>query len=480
MELEPDQIKERISELGVKQATHLLREWIINSNDLKVRLEALRELNNLDIGKNFKFLEQLFLSDEMNEVRVICGKILKENYLNHKKIIPLMEFILANVSDLEQKLLALEVLNLIDSPASKKVIHLYLKNYIKKKLSDKNFKFPKEIFISDYQISLSPYILEVCANLIMYDYYTYECGYNVTLRDGIIILMNCEGSNLTNINEIRALDKLTKLEHLLIQRNHIKRIQGLENLKNLKTLNLSNNNIKHIENLESLTNLEELYLSDNEIEEIKNLESLKSLKLLFLDGNIIKKIENLDNLSNLESLNLNNNKLSKIHNLNELVNLKRLNFSFNNITLISGLQKQEKLIWLHLSNNQISQIEGLNNLMFLKVLNLTNNKIEIVENLDNLTSLLKLELSNNKIKKIQGLDNLKNLQELFLDKNSIKEFEGIEKLEKIIILFLENNDISEFSLKKIENLNNLNFIFLNDNPLTPNSWASYKKWARFP
>ena len=115
----------------------------------------------------------------------------------------------------------------------------------------------------------------------------------------------------------------------------------------------------------------------------------------------------------------------------------------------------------------------------MKVLNLTNNLIERVQNLDNQQNLIKLELSNNKIHTIEGFEYLKKLQELFLDRNYIKTLDGIQYLESLIILFIERNKISEFDTKNVDNLKNLNFLFLDENPLTPQSWLCYKRWSRF-
>ena len=81
---------------------------------------------------------------------------------------------------------------------------------------------------------------------------------------------------------------------------------------------------------------------------------------------------------------------------------------------------------------------------------------------------------------MEGLDCLNNLQELFLDKNHITILEGLDNLESLIILFLEKNFISEYRLSLTEHLKNLNFIFLNENPLTPESRKNYSKKTRFP
>ena len=102
MELNPDYIKENLSKIGIKEASALLKEWIISSNDLNLRKDALELFGSLDDGKNFKFLEQVFLSDEDLEIRLIAGKILEDMYINHKKLIPLLEYSLRKIKELEQ------------------------------------------------------------------------------------------------------------------------------------------------------------------------------------------------------------------------------------------------------------------------------------------------------------------------------------------------------------------------------------------
>ncbi len=479
MDLNPDYIKKNLEQIGKKTARDILKEWIVNSDKISIRETALNLYSSLDEGKEFKFFEQLFLSDESFEIRGFSGNILRNNYFYHKKFVSLLEFTLNDVNNMDQKFFAVEILNLIDTKKARKIIKDYLKKAIKLSFKKKNYEFPEEIFNSNYDTPLPRSILEVCFNLILYDYYVNSCGYNVTLREGLIILLNCEGGKLDDISEIQAFNKLVKLEHLQLQRNNIQNIRGLSHLTQLKTLNLSQNQIKKIENLEDLNNLQEISFSSNKIRKIENLD-LRSLKKLSLDRNLITEITNLDNLSNLELLNLSDNTISRLKNLGNLCKLKTLNLSLNHIEIISGLENLENLISLHLNDNRISHISGLKRLVSLKVLSLSNNIIENIDNLDNLTELNKLEISNNKIETFDGLENLKNLQELFIDKNHIKQMEGINNLESLIILFLENNDIKDFKLSYIDNLKNLNFIFLNENPLTPESWEIYQKRTRFP
>ncbi|MFX1487536.1 MAG: leucine-rich repeat domain-containing protein [Promethearchaeota archaeon] len=480
MELNPEYIKDHIAEIGVKEGLVLLKELINSSSDSSIRNKALEYFGIFERGKNFAFLEQLFLSDEDENIALLAGKILKNKYIAHKKLTRLLEYILHNVENVEQKIFSIEALISIDSLKARKMVIDYVKSLSRSIFKEKAIKIPPELLNHNYNAIIPQNLIDICINLILHQYYVNSCGYLSTLRRGMIVSLVCESSNLQGINEIVGLHFLYNLEYLTIQRNHLKEITQLKHLANLKALNLSHNDIKKIENLYSLITLEELNLSNNKIKRIENLELLSKLKKLFLNSNDITHIENLGSLTSLEVLEINRNKISKIENLRKLDKLERLNLSFNRIEKMEGLTQLQNLMWLYLNDNVIGQIEDLSTLQKLKGLNLSNNNIEKLSSLENLQNLKKIELSNNKIWKLEGLQNLVELQELYLDNNSIKKLEGLEGLNNLIILHLGRNAIKEFSNESVEHLKNLNFIFLNENPLDQKSFSEYQKRVKFP
>ena len=165
--------------------------------------------------------------------------------------------------------------------------------------------------------------------------------------------------------------------------------------------------------------------------------------------------------------------------VNESGSVIEIDLSSNNLEFVPIiLTELPQLQIVRIHGTKISNMDNLEKLSNLVELHLYGNRIKKIENLENLSQLRVLNLAYNQINKIEGLENLRKLQELFLDRNYIKKIEGIDRLEKLIILFLESNEISEFDNKSMENLNNLNFLFLNENPLTPQSWICYKKWSR--
>lgn len=479
MGFNPQYLREKISQIGIKEAKIHLKRWINNSNNQDLRREALRLYGEIEQGKDYSFLEEIFLSDESVILRLLSGKILGHNYFQHKKVIKLLEYVLNSEEEIYIKFLALEILDKFNLKKCHTIIHTFLEKMLEK--IDENQRKDSTSLLTT--IKQKPenrrLILDICNNLILFNHYKEKFGYNVTLRKGIIILLNCEGSNITHIYDIPGIEKLIDLEHLILKRNRISKIEDLEILKKLKYLNLANNFIEKIENLSHLRKLEELILSANKISKVENL-SLPLLKKLFLDKNLISEIGDLDAAFLLEEINLSSNHIKLIKNLEKVKSLKTLNLSNNHIQKISGLDSLQNLISLNLNENKIPRIEGLAHLVNLKVLNLSNNEILQIENLENLQSLTHLEISKNRISKIEGLDNLINLQELFLDRNQINKIEGLNYLKSLIILFLERNNITNFDLKDIEDLKNLNFIFLNDNPLDIESKEKYETRTRFP
>ena len=485
MGLDPEYIRRNINRFGKKEARALLSELITSSEDIEKRREALKVYISLDEGKDFRFYEQLFLTDEDKIIRNKAGACLKRNYISNKKMLALLQFILfEEISvDVTSKLFAIELLSLINKKRTRNILKDYLERLMDSLTDDKRCEISKKILteFKDFKsdIVLSSQILEILINLTLAEYFEQICHYNITLMGGIIIQLNCEGANLSSISDIEGIKQLSHIVHLNLHRNRIKEIMDLTYLKELRTLILSENLIERMNNYGGVENLRELVLTSNSIKEIVPT-GLTRLTKLSLDRNQISEIKNLEGLKTLEVLNLSHNNIKEIKGLEPLTNLRNLNLSFNNISQISGLDSLSKLRILYLSNNSIEKITGLDNLSELKVLTLSNNRIEQIENLNNLVNLKKLEISDNKIKKISGLESQKNLQELFLDRNLVKKIEGLENLKSLIILFLERNEIESFKPDDIRHLGNLNFIFLNENPLNTESRKFYEKKTRFP
>ena len=478
--IDPRFIQEHIDRFTKNEASKILREWIENSNNQDLRKEAMDLLCSIDDGSNFEFYEQLFISEENQAIRDLAGKMIRQNYFHHENLLSLLEFTLRKIKNFDQKFFALEVLNSSNSQKALKIIKSYVKSLSQMKDLRKESDLFEDLESSIIDKHVNSKYLEKIFNLILFEFYTKYCKYHVAIRDGYIILLNCEGANISHVYELQGLPKLRYLEHLILKRNQLIEVNDIEFLMNLKILDLSYNTISIVHPLNSLKSLMVLNLEGNHINELKEMIDLPYLEKLYLGSNNLQELKNLENLKKLRVLNLDRNKIRKIENLDNFNDLEQLNLASNNIEKIEGLQHNQKLLSLYLNDNSIIKIEGLENLTKLKILNLSNNYIVKIENLESLRNLIKLEISNNKVEKIEGLDSLVNLQELFLDRNYIERFEGLKELVSLIILFLDSNNISEFNADLIQSLTNLNFIFMNDNPLSPESRNAYNKKCRFP
>lgn len=100
------------------------------------------------------------------------------------------------------------------------------------------------------------------------------------------------------IDKIKNLNALTKLDVLDLHSNKISKIENLSHLTELRVLNLANNCIITIENLKGLNSLTELNLRRNIVTTIKDgLIDLQSLQRVFLSNN---KIDNLEDINGLK------------------------------------------------------------------------------------------------------------------------------------------------------------------------------------
>ncbi|MFW9895955.1 MAG: hypothetical protein ACFFD7_09155, partial [Candidatus Thorarchaeota archaeon] len=221
MELDPDFIKENLSEIGKKEGLILLREFIENSTEPHIRRKALENYGELEDGKNFNFFEDIFFSDEDFEMRLIAGNVLSIKYSTHKKLISLLEYALKKLGNMEQKIFSLKALHSIDSIKARKIIMEYMKSIIKTRFKN-NVKGINEVILNyDYKNSLPESLIEICTNLILNDYYVNVCGFLSTLRKGRIVSLDCESLAIKRIRDITGIKNLNDLEHLNIQRTNI-------------------------------------------------------------------------------------------------------------------------------------------------------------------------------------------------------------------------------------------------------------------
>lgn len=179
------------------------------------------------------------------------------------------------------------------------------------------------------------------------------------------------------IQSIKGLEKLSKLEKLNLEGNNIEDYSPLLKLS-IKEINLNNSNLKQIPELPNC--MEYLYLNNNDISELSQLKhyNLNNLKALSVANNKISDLSAIKTLTKLESLQLNDNNIRNIEPIAYLKRLKSLNFSNNQIKDISVLQELSNLQELYLYGNKISNISALKELP-LKWIYLEKNQLNLHE-----------------------------------------------------------------------------------------------------
>lgn len=282
--------------------------------------------------------------------------------------------------------------------------------------------------------------------------------------------LSLNNQGISNIEDVKNLDKLGQLEELELNDNDISEIRGLDNLVSLRVLSIrgkesnKGQRIAKIEGLDELSKLERLDLASNDITKMENLHELYALKVLGLRDNPISGITGLNRLEQLKALDLEMTSISEITGLDKLGNLEFLGLMHCRISKIQGLNNLTRMNMLELNYNMIESIEGLSNLIMLKILLLNNNKIQEIEGLETLFNLNKCELGENQIHEIKNLDALVDLKHLDLHGNNITKIKGLDALVNLEELDLSSNNIR--SISGLGTLNKLQSLKIGSNPLS--------------
>lgn len=187
--------------------------------------------------------------------------------------------------------------------------------------------------------------------------------------------------NITNISEI---SDMVDLEYLCLSQNRkIEDISALQNLTKLKELDLMANIIKDISPLLNLTNLEYLHMTENPIEDLsplRNLYNLEELWISYVKDNDLSFIKDLDKLYLFW---MGHSNLDNIYYLSDRENLSAVNLSYNKISDISPLMNLKKLELIYLNDNNIEDISALENLINVKRIVMPGNNIKDITPLVN-------------------------------------------------------------------------------------------------
>lgn len=344
--LTPDKIYNKFQNHHINKSTALqyFKSFIENYQFFNLRFDSLKFIEKLGLNgeENFKFLENLVVSDEHDSIRALSAKIIIEHYLDKSQSI--ISWVIKNDNLSSETLYNLY--STLKEDTSKKAQSL------KQTIEEQSGYWYKEKFKINDKEALG---LELLNRAIKRNLWSIggPANYIIQYRFGEdreviktskehVVGLKIEGiadeldekyfrffPNLTELeliggilSEFSNLAKLRKLrvsgdEHPMLGK--ISKLKGLEKLINLRNLNLSFNEITDIEDLENLVNLEDLNLSNNNISnkyqgKIRNsinlecLHTLTNLKYLDLSDNFISNLIGFEKLKKVKFLNLSQQK----------------------------------------------------------------------------------------------------------------------------------------------------------------------------
>lgn len=434
MELSPELIFEEYSKkiLDKRAATKLLISLIENSENEKVRVSSINQLNHIGVtDKNaFKVMENLLISDSNDSIRNAAAIVLRDNYLeeslepmkwalNHEESPSCLNTIYLGLV----KILNYYVMS--SNPLTKTILLTEIE-----RINRKEFKIGFEILCETREGK--EFSKTELANLLI-NYFTIiylEKSFwrlKFKIENCKIVELDFIFKGLSSIPE--ALKYLSSLKILILRYNQLTKLPNwIKMLDSLEVLNVNVNNLNQLsDSIGELKNLKELLLWQNEITYLPNLiGNLSNLEILNLRLNQLKELpSSIGGLSSLKELNLHDNQLIWLpDSIGSLNKLEILNLSWNYIkTLPETLGALNTLKTLDLERNELVSLpETIGSLSSLEFLNLSDNKLKIIpESIGNLTSLQYLNVSRNELEIIpKTIESISSLKELLIGENNIR------------------------------------------------------------
>ena len=302
------------------------------------------------------------------------------------------------------------------------------------------------------------------------------------------------GSNLTNIDKLVELSKVTKesIKYLYLYNNNISSISALSEFINIKELEVNNNasliTLAGCENMNSLIYLDASYcnLGANEIydtnldnsgrneasDALSAIDNLNNISKLYLSNNInLKWVDYIVNYDALQTLSLaNNNSMTNESFINIkaiVLKLKGVNCSYpSKYEKLLNSNERMDLVDSNLTNSSEEYLALMNNTS-LKQLRLDNNvnlqdegTYSINNVLKTCTSMEVLCLRNINIDNIYFVQNMPNLKELDLRETNVTDLSFLELYcPNLKTLILDNEDVDLTKIQKT--ISNMNLGLLN-------------------
>ncbi len=325
----------------------------------------------------------------------------------------------------------------------------------------------------------------------------------IPAKETLTKLLLSDSLNLSNSNleELFALKKFSRLRYLNISENRINSLDPLSSLNGLIHLNASETQVASTDPILSLKKLNVLNLSQTRVgsDQLLKLSRLKSLKLLNVDQNEIEKstvrkfltqinndvvviydqtghitwwnslatewqqifrlqmsIENppsaqqLHEVTSMKKVVIIDEGIYHLKPLVQFIQLESLYLERVNLTDLEDVTMLEDLKSLTIKESSISNIDPLSALSQLETLNLDFSAVDDLRSLQELEQLSKLSVAGTSIKNLKGLEELYNLRYLNISSTLVRNLKWLSDLDNLEELTCFNTRIWNSRIRKFK------------------------------
>jgi Leucine-rich repeat (LRR) protein len=298
---------------------------------------------------------------------------------------------------------------------------------------------------------------------------------SVPTNEELAKITNLDSINVadnTGIHDVDALERLQKLQSLVVRGTEISSLSPLQEHKLIRTLDISNTNVGDINIVRQFSNLAMLRADNSKIQSLDALAGLRSLKSVYADGTAIKDDHVREFLNrNPECLvvyktdtllawwsqlsedwkGVFNNQVKigaspKKENLHRLIEQETLKFQDVAVNDLSSLGVFVRIKELGFSGTALNDISPLSAIKSLRILKASNSPIRDLTPLVELTGLQYLDISSTAVEDLRPLGANEELSELNCSGTQVSNLSPLENLSLTVL------DCSNTNVKKLEPL----------------------------
>ena len=282
--------------------------------------------------------------------------------------------------------------------------------------------------------------------------------------------INVSGNSL--IDDIDALDRLQKLQSVVVRGTQLKSLLPLQEHKLIRTLDISNTDVGDISVVRRFSNLTILKADNSQIEDLEAVSGLRSLKFIYADGTavnddhvreflgrspecvVVYKTDSLrtwwgdlsDNWKQIFGKQAKISDIPRKEELHRLTQLEAVKFQDLPVNDLSVMSPFVRIAELSFSGTAVNDLSPLSTIKTLKTLRASNSPIRDLTPLFELTGLQHLDISNTAVEDLRPLSVVGALAGLDCSGTQVSNLSPLENLS------LTNLDCSNTSVKRLEPL----------------------------